>query len=277
MQLVGNAELILLQLLYAALFHHDNIAVALIAADKAVVILTPLSELVVDGLGEVVLYAVGLVLQQLVEIVRDDYARDGAGAFVLAADVVVLGHVHPVGYAHEGAVLIALLRADYVAVDAVALPADLKDAWVLGLALHEPFAAELRHHVGNAGVKARPGAAAHGKEHLVAPDYARVLEPEHRDWQREIHESVVFRRFGVVGHRLDVGRELLSLSSAHDERVDDEQQYHGSLGRRQLVHLEKQRCRRKQHHEEQVHAYIRLGKPLQIFVHLYPPRTAVPF
>ena len=266
MHLLNDGEFLRLQLLKAAALEHDEVSVALVAADDGLVILAPLVELVLDGVADIVFDAVGLVLDQLVHIVDDQHAGDGAGVFVLHADVVVLGHVHPVGDAHEGAV-VPVLGADDVAVYLVLAAVHGQQARILGLTLKQPLAVEFRHEVGHARVKPRAAAAIHGEEHLVAPDDARIVQPESGDGQREIHQGVVFGVFRIVGHGFDVRFQLLCAAAAGEEGVDHQDEDDDALGHRKLVQLEKQGCRREEDEEDQVQSPARLGQPLQVFVH----------
>ena len=143
-----------------------------------------------------------------------------------------------------------------------------QQARVLGLALEQPLSVEFRHKVGHAHVEPRAAAAAHGEEHLVAPDDARIVQPESGDGQREIHQGVVFGVLRVIGHGLDVRFQLLCAAAAGEEGVDHQDEDDDTLGHRKLVHLEKQGCRREEDEEDQVQSPARLGQPLQVFVHL---------
>lgn len=60
--LLNDGEFLRLQLLKAAALKQDKIAVALVAADDGLVVIAPLVELVLDGVADVVLDAVGWFL-----------------------------------------------------------------------------------------------------------------------------------------------------------------------------------------------------------------------
>ena len=270
--LLDDGEFSFLERVEIAPLEHEDIAVAVIAPQDRLALVRPLGQLVVDRVAQVVLDALGLVLRQLVEIVDHDHAGDRAAVFKFDADAVILGDVDPIGDAHEGALLVGVLRTDDVAVELVLLSVDLQQTGILGLALEQPFARKARHGVGNARVKARARFAAHVEEHLVAPDDARVGQMEDRDRQREIHQRVVLGVFRVIGHRFDIRGQLLFAAAAHDDGIDDQQQDGSAFGHRegkhiQIIDLEEKSRRREKHEKDQIQSRARLGKALEGVVH----------
>ena len=273
-RLLEDREALILERREPAAFKDREIPVPVVAAQDRLALVRPRAEHVLHRVAQVVLHALRLVFHQLVEIVDDDDAGHGAAVVVLHADAVIFRDVHPIGDAHEGAGLVALLRADDVAVELILPAIDLQQRGVLAFALEQPLAREAGHGVGYAGVETRAGAAAHLEEHLVAPDDARVRQAEHGDRQREVHERVVLGVLRVIGHRLDIGGQLLFAAAAEDERVDDQQQDDPALGDSevehvQIVHLEKKRCRRKEHEKEQVQSRAGLGQSFERVVHIH--------
>ena len=148
-------------------------------------------------------------------------------------------------------VAVLLAGADDVAADLILSVLELKQRGALVFALHEPFAGKLGYELGKAYIRPRAGKAAYGEKHLVAPYDAGIVEPENDDGQREIEQSVVFRRLRVVGDRFDVRHQRLALAAAAYRRIYDEPQNGNSLGRREIIVLHYQRrCRE---HDEEKH------------------------
>ena len=209
MHLLGDLELAGLEPLKVAPLHQDDVPVAVIAAQDAVKGRAPLAELVLHRVADIVLYALRLVLGEFFEVIDDDDARDRAAVLVLDADVVIVRDVHPVGYAHERALFLILIGADDVAVQLIFPIAYLKQRRVPGLALEQPLARKLRHKLRQIRVEPGSGLAAHLEEHFVAPDNARIVQPEHRDRQREIRQRAALGVLRLVGHGFDIRPELL--------------------------------------------------------------------
>ena len=211
--LLGDLELAGLEPLKVPPLHQDNVPVAVIAAQDAVKGRAPLAELVLHRVAYIVLYTLRLVLCKLLKVIDDDDSRDRAAVLILDADVVIVRDVHPVGYAHERAFLLILIGADDVAVQLIFPAAYLKQCRVPGLALEQPLARKLRHKLRQVRVEPRTGLAAHFEEHFVAPDNARIVQPEHRDRQRKIRQRAALGVLRLVGHGFDIRPELF-LSSA---------------------------------------------------------------
>ena len=188
------------------LFKDDKVAVAVIAAQYAAVLITPLAQAVTHSVTDVVFRAVGLAAEKLVKIVYDDDARHRARVLILDADVVILRQIHPVCYGHNCRARVGILAADDAAVYLILAPVNLNQAGVMALPLGQPPGAELRHHVRHARVEPRTGRAAHVEKHLVAPDYARIVQPENGHRQGEIHQGVALGVFRVIGYGLYILR-----------------------------------------------------------------------
>ena len=200
MDLLGDFEFLFLELFQVLVLHQKQIAVAVIAAQEAVEVRAPVAELVFDGVAQIILDTVGLVLHQLVHVVNDDDAGHGAAVFVFDADVVVIRHIHPVGDAHEdaAAALRFLVGVDETAVQLVLAPADFQQSRIAGLALENPGAVELRDKLGNARVQARAGLTAHLEKLFVAPDDTGILQLEDGDGQRKIDERAALGTLRLV-------------------------------------------------------------------------------
>ena len=277
MHVLNNFELVVLHALQIAAFEDDQVAIPVIALDDAAVFLAPLVQLVLHRVTDVVFDPVRLVLGQLVQIVDDDHRRHRSGPLVFQTDIVVIRYIHPVGYAHEGAALVVIGGADDVAVELVFSAADFQQRGELIFPLQQPFAAELRHHVGYSGVHPGACAAAHVEKHLVAPDDAGVIQPEHRDGQGEIHQGVVLGVLRVVGHGLDIGHQLLCPFTPDKLGIDQQQQNDADFHRGNNIQFEKQVHRRESHQEEHIHSHARFGQSLQIFVHRSAPPNPFPY
>ena len=120
------------------------------------------------------------------------------------------------------------------------------------LPLGQPLAGKGGDKIGDPGVDPLFGHPAHGKEHIVAPDDAGVIQPEHRDRKRKMEKRIVFGVFRVIGHRLDKRGQLFFPYSAGDQGIDQENQDHTALRRRQQIFLEIQRAKGKQDHEKEI-------------------------
>ena len=214
--LIRDAEFPLLQPLQMLPLHHEQIAVAVVAAQDAAEVRAPAAELVLHRVAQIVLDAVGLVFHQLVQIVDDDDAGDGAGVFIQDAGVVVLRGVHPIGDAHEdiGARFRALVAADKAAVEAVFAAVDLQKGGIDGLALQQPASRKLGHQIRKAGVEARAGLAAHPEKLLIPPDDTRVLQLKDRDGQRKVRERVALGVVRLVETGFHIGGKLFFPASA---------------------------------------------------------------
>ena len=65
----------------------------------------------------------------------------------------------------------------------------------------------------------------------------------------EIEQGVVFRRFRVVGNRLDIRHQRLALAAAVYRRIDDKPQNGYALCRCKIVVFHYER-RRREHYKE---------------------------
>ncbi len=228
------------------------------------ILVAPLAQRVKNVIADVVDHTLGLVAAQLLHVVDDDDAGDGAGGLVLQADIVVFRDVHPVGGAHEGLALSPFVRADEIAVHLIFARIDLQDAGVLRLSLEQPFPRELGQHLRNSRVEPALLLAAHVEKHVVAPDDARVVQAEDGDRQREIHQRLVLRVLGPVGNGFHILRELPLLDAPGNERIDQQHDDDRRLGRRKVILLEIQRRRGEGYQEEQMDPYAGFRKALEL-------------
>ena len=245
MHILYDRELIFLLFFKVLPLKQHEISVAVVAAQNSGKLPAPLVELILNRVADVVFYSVGLVFAHLIEVVNDNDAGDRPRLFILDADIVIFRDIHPVGNTHESVAVLFAFRADEVSVQLIFSAAYLKQGGVAGLALKQPFPGKLRHDVGNAHVDAGVRRSAHIKEHLVAPNDARVVEPEHRNRQREIHQRTALCVFRLVGDGLNILSQLLFSALFRDKSEYNQNQHCGALCRRKLVHSEKQRCRRE--------------------------------
>ena len=271
--LLRDGELVPLHLFQILLLEHDQIAVAVVAAQDRVVAAAPVVQQILHRVADLVLDALVVVAAHLVEIVNDDDRRDGTGVLVAQADIVVLGDVDPIGDAHEGRIFGRAFRTDQVAVQLVLSPAQLHETGILALSLHQPLARKVRQKVHHAQIHARALFAEEHEEHLVAPDNAAVVQAEHRDGERKMKQGAVLGVFRVIGDGLDVGGELLFLHAPRDQRIDQQNGKHRSLRRSEIIQLEIERRRGKSGQEKQVDPDPRLSQALDAFVvvHGTPP------
>ena len=262
---LDEREAVFRDLVKMALFKNEDVPVAIHAPENAAAPLAPLFDGDVQLAAQLGALAVGERLHQLVVIVHEHDHHDRARGKVFLLHVVVLGHVHPVGDAHEFIGLLALSGADHVAVDLILFPVHLEKTRHAALALEQPFAVELRHERGELRVERGTCAAAHLPERLIAPDNAAVVQAEHRHRQREVDERVVCGGFGVVGDALDECLQLLLTRSRADERIDREQYRDDRLavGDIAIEAGKKEGHKREYEHDEQAHADARLGKFLR--------------
>ena len=265
--LIGDFELLLPQPLHILPLHQHEITVPVIAAQDAVEAVAPFFQLVLHRVPDVVFHPVGLVADHFLQVVNDDDAGHRPCVLIFLADLVIVGDVHPIGDAHKSVLLITLVGADDVAVKLVLAPAQLQQGGILGLALQQPLAGKLGHHLGDAGIHAGAVLAAHGKEHVVAPHDHRIRQPENGDGQREIHQCVVFGVLRLIGYGLDIGGQLLLLPALGKDGDHHQQQNNARLNGRQLIQPEKQRSHGKSHQDEHMDGSARLRQPPQILIH----------
>ncbi len=267
MDALDYLELLAHELFEIAAFENEKIFVSLEALDYRAHLVAPLSKSVLNGIADVILYSVRLILRQLVKVIYYDDAGYRTRCLVFLADSVIIGHVKPIGYAHERAVLLGIVIADEVAVELVAAVIQLEERRILRFSLHEPLAAEFGDIVRNACVKSARVRADHIEEHIVAPDYSRIIKPKDGYRKRELHKGVVLRVFRVIGELFHIGLELLFALAAHNERIYGQRKRYARFGRGKLVQLEVERGGGKDEHEDKIHSYSRLYKSFQIFIH----------
>ena len=75
--LLEDAALVFKYAVHISFLEYEQIAVAVKAEDYALSVLSPLVELISDGVAQVVPDALGLVLNELVEVVDGKYRHDG--------------------------------------------------------------------------------------------------------------------------------------------------------------------------------------------------------
>ena len=111
----------------------------------------------------------------------------------------------------------------------VLAPADLQQGRIGGLALQYPAAVELRHELGDAGVQACAGLAAHLEELLVAPDDAGIGQLENGDGQRKIDERAALGALRLVDARFHKVPQTL-FPFAPLDHIHDQQQHQRRAG-----------------------------------------------
>ena len=233
--LLGDAEFFLPHDVHVSLFEHDEITVPVVAAEDAVEAIAPVVELILHLVPQVIPGPLRQILAKLVQIIDHNDPRDGAGLLILQADIVILRDVQPVGDAQEHIGFRSLLGADQISVDLVLLPLQLQDSGIAVFALGEPFAGKVRHQIGDTHVHAFFGHATHGEKHLIAPDDIGIVQTEHGDGQRKMLERIVLGILRIIGHRLDIGRELLFPNTAGNQRKNQQHQDHARTEGQQAV------------------------------------------
>ena len=265
MNALDEREAVFRDLVKMPLFKNEDVPVAVHAPENAAASLAPFLNGNVELAAQLGALAVGERLHQLVVVIHEHDHHDRARGEIFLFYVVVLGHVHPVGDAHELIGLLALSGADHVAVDLILFPVHLEKIRHAVFALEQPLAVEFRHERGELRVERGARAAAHLPERLVAPDDAAVVQTEHRHRQRKVDERVVRGGFGVVGDVLNERLQLLLARPRADERVDREQHRDDRLavGDIAVEAGEKEGYKREYEHDEQAHAEAGLGKFLR--------------
>ena len=212
MHTVKQRELILGKLGIVAPLKNKKVSVSVVAAEHTAFIRAPMLNAVKHHVFKLVSHALGLVFGYFVEIVENYNGNDGTGVFIFLLCAVIVCNIQPVADAHKVRARF-ILAANYVAVNAKTSVPDINKAGILQLALGKPFGLKFGYKVCQPQVKAR-SAAENIKEKLISPNERRVFQLKGNHRQRKVDQGVVFRRFNVIGHRLDVFHEFLAAAAS---------------------------------------------------------------
>lgn len=126
MNALDEREAVFRDLVKMPLFKNEDVPVTVHAPENAAASLAPFLNGNVELAAQLGALAVGERLHQLVVVIHEHDHHDRARGEIFLFYVVVLGHVHPVGDAHELIGLLALSGADHVAVDLILFPVHLE-------------------------------------------------------------------------------------------------------------------------------------------------------
>ena len=250
MDLLGDAELVLLHPFQILLLDHDDVAVPVIAPQDRVVRAAPVVEPVLHRVTDLVLHALGVVAAHLIQVVDDDHAGHRTALGIAGADLVILGGIHPIGDAHEHRLLLGFVGVDQVAVHLVFPAVEFDKAGIDLLALGEPFARELRVQVHHAQVHTPFFGAEEVKKALISPDNAAVIQAEHRDGQGEMEKRAVLGVLGLIGDALDISVQLFGPGTLGHQSIDAQHHDDRAFRRRQIIHLEEYGAGHKKDHKQ---------------------------
>ena len=239
-----------------AVLENEEIAVAVIVTEEAVLPLAPLQELILDLLDEIVALAVGQTADELVVVVDDEEGDVRAGIVILPAQRLVLRDVYPVGDGHDSGLV--LLRADEVAVHLIFPILDLHEIGAAAVPVHKPAAGEPGDDVRDAHLHRGAAHAADLEEGLVRPDDLRIRRAEDRHRQGEVLQRAALRRVRGEGDALDIALQRLAVRAARNQRIDDERENDPHLRQRQPQTIrEKERGDGKEDEKDQKQSGIR--------------------
>ena len=263
--LLQNGEFARDGILQIPLFKDQQVAVALHAPQKAVVILRPGGDDLVEAGIEVGGGGFGEIFGQLLIVVDEDDGNNGTGAHILVPDLVKIRQIGEVEGGQHGAV--GIVGPDGIAEDPVAAVVDPDIGGILLLARGQPVHFEVGHQIGDLLLVHPLPEAAQIHEGIVGPDQRTVGDANQR--HGEGCPSAVGVAQGVgggldVGLQLPTALELAVLIVGKEEGRDDQ------LNERQLSGACHQGGEGKNEHHDKKQIQSRLQKSAQLSIHPDP-------
>ena len=222
---VEYGELVVYEFLQILLLEDEDVSVAVVLGEIPADARSPDVYPIVDIRKERGLDRVGRVAEKLVVVIEHDYAHHGARCEVCILYGLEIGHVYPV---HDAEVIsrALLARADEIAVDAVAAPAELDRFGTSLVPVRQPLRRKARDHLVDADLEKVLSVAGYAQKLLVRPDYLSVSDVEYDHGERHIHKCVGGGGVPRKEDGLDV-REHLALALAEppagiEQQQDDE-------------------------------------------------------
>ena len=251
MQLFEDGEFIGAHTLQILLLKNDKIAVAVIAAQDPVILFAPVMKMVFHRIPKIILDALRIVPDQLIQVIDHDDSGYRAGVFIENAGVLIIRDIQPVCDAHYRIGFFFFFRTDEIAVKLILSSLDLGKDRIQRFPFHQPFPGKIRDQGYHLRSQSGVLLVKHVKERVISPDHTGIGKPEHRHRQREAEQRAVLGVFRVVGDGFDVFYKLSGLSALRNQGDCQQDQKHNAFRRGKGLLTEKQRCGGKKRNANQ--------------------------
>ena len=263
---VEHAELALEQRIVMLFRQQQQIAVAVVLAQKPLRARHPRADLFVDLREHRRARRLGAGLHQLLVVIEHEHGHDGAVLLALFPELVLLGHVHPIGQREKSARTAAATRMRETAEHAEVPVVDDDRFRALALSLQQPLGGEAGQRILQPVIEQILPHARELEEALVAPQHLLRIGPEDHHGKGGREHGGLARARHIVGHILDVALDALAALLRRAAEIDVGERHHTGLDEAE-DRLDPQRHRAEDCGKKKIQPHIRLGQLIDFLTH----------